>query len=336
MPRVSVVIPAYNSMTYLPETVESVLQQTFTDFEVLIVDDGSADAIEQWAATIADSRVRFVRQSNQGVSVARNLGITQAQGEYIAFLDADDLWECSKLEKQVRYMENHPTIGLVHSWVTLIDAKSRPLNKQLTSTAEGTVWQSLIIRNAIACCSVLVRRECFATAGLFDPLIRSAEDWEMWIRIALHYPIGLMREPLARYRVLPTSKSKNIQLVERSIAQIIEKTFQSIPSELLHLKSRSYGYAYFYLAWKALQSKDKDVKAAIRFCQQAIEHSPNLRFSSEYLRLSLAIALMRGLGSDSYSQFLNTLYRLKNFMLRRIGLSDRLPVPIRIREQNPP
>ena len=102
MPKVSVIIPTYNAMTYLPETVESVLRQTYSNFELLIIDDGSSDQTVQWVSQLVDSRVRLISQENQGASVARNTGIAHAQGEYVAFLDADDLWEPTKLEQQVR------------------------------------------------------------------------------------------------------------------------------------------------------------------------------------------------------------------------------------------
>ncbi|WAL62604.1 glycosyltransferase family 2 protein [Thermocoleostomius sinensis] len=314
MPKVSVIVPTYNSIAYLPETIESILQQTFTDFEVLIVDDGSTDQTVAWAKQIVDPRVRVIMQPNQGVSVARNTGILQAQGEYVAFLDADDTWNHSKLEQQVYYLDTHPKIGWVHSWVSLIDAQSQPIGKPLISSAEGQIWEELLIRNAIACCSVMVRRSCFSVAGLFDPNIRSAEDWELWIRLAFHYPIGLIKEPLARYRVLPTSKSKNCQLVERSLHQIIEKTFADIPLNYQSWKSRSYGYAYLYLAWKALQGQTKDISAAIRYRQQAKQYCPRLRYSVEYLRLGVAIGLIQVVGGDRYTLFLRTVNRLQGWI----------------------
>jgi glycosyltransferase involved in cell wall biosynthesis len=131
MPKVSVVIPAYNAMTYLPETVESVLKQTFTNFEVLIINDGSSDHIMQWVTQISDSRVRLISQENQGLPGARNTGIAQAQGEYVAFLDADDWWEPTKLEKQVRCFEERPGVGLVYTWTALIDASRQPMAEYL-------------------------------------------------------------------------------------------------------------------------------------------------------------------------------------------------------------
>ncbi len=120
-PKVSVVIPAYNAMTYLPETITSVLQQTYTDFEVVVVNDGSTDKIEEWIVQISDPRIKLVSQANLGLAGARNTGIRESQGKYLAFLDADDLWEPTKLEKQVKILEKNPEVGLVYTWVTYID-----------------------------------------------------------------------------------------------------------------------------------------------------------------------------------------------------------------------
>ncbi|UBF24885.1 glycosyltransferase [Kovacikia minuta CCNUW1] len=320
MALISVIIPAYNSMTYLPETLNSVLGQTHADFEVLIIDDGSSDHVQEWASKIADSRVKLIAQPNQGASAARNTGITHAQGKYLAFLDADDLWQPNKLEKQLQCFAENPEVGLVHTWVTMINEKSKPTGGILTSFSEGAVWEQLLERNTIACCSVMVRRDCFEQAGLFDQSLRSAEDWDMWIRIARYYPFAVIRQPLALYRMIPTSKSKNCQLVEQSLSRIIEKNFQAVPPELSHLRSRSYGYANFNLAWKALQSRDKDYKAARQFRERAIGYYPELRSTRDYLRLTLAISLMQWFGPNGYSTLLSSLG-----ILRRLALTITNP-----------
>lgn len=320
MPKVSVVIPAYNAMTYLPETVESVIRQTFTDFEVLIIDDGSSDHIVQWASEIKDQRVRLISQENQGLPGARNTGITQAQGEYIAFLDADDLWEPTKLEKQVYCLDNNPLVGLVHTWMLLVDEQGKSTGRLMKSNAEGDVWKQLVERNMIACPSVIVRRCCFETVGIFDITLRSIEDWDMWLRLAVHYPFAVIKEPLAYYRQLPSSMSKNCQVMEQAFQIVIEKAFCSTLPEFLYLKQRSYGYAYLCLAWKALQSRNRDYPQAINFRQQAIAHYPKLRFSRDYLSLSTAIALLQLFGDHRYSRVLAIIHTLR----RRISSVRRL------------
>lgn len=315
MSKVSVVIPAYNSMTYLPETVESILRQTFTEFEVLIIDDGSSDNIVQWSSQQLDPRIKLISQKNQGVSVARNTGIAHAQGQYIAFLDADDLWETTKLEKQVHCLENNPTVGLVHTWMALIDGKGKPTGRVIASQAEGDVWKQLVEKNTVACSSVMARSCCFQTVGVFLPRREEypvdVEDWEMWIRIAARYRFAVIKHPLMLYRQYPNSTSKNWHSIEQAYSVVIEKAFDTAPSNLLYLKSRSYGHANLRLAWKCLQTIDRDYKNALHFRQQAISHYPRLRFSWEYIRLSLAIAALQLFGTDGYSKFLKLTHALR-------------------------
>jgi glycosyltransferase involved in cell wall biosynthesis len=317
MPKVSVVIPAYNSMEYLPQTLESVLQQSFRDFEVLIVNDGSCDHIEQWGAELADPRVKLISQVNQGVSAARNAGIAQAQGEYIAFLDSDDLWESSKLAKQVQCLEAEGEVGLVHTWMFFADEQGKSTGRVLRSDAEGWVWEQLAERNMVACSSVMVRRSCLESVGVFDSNLIPIEDWDLWIRIASRYPFAVIREPLMYYRKLPTSISTNCTSMERAFCILIEQTFQSAPSNLQFLKSRSYGHAYLCLAWKALQSVNRDHKLATSFQKKAIAYYPKFQFSKENLRLSVAITLMRLFGTDRYARTLSLLYKLRQSFLER-------------------
>jgi glycosyltransferase involved in cell wall biosynthesis len=323
MPKVSVVIPAYNAIKYLPETVERVLKQTFTDFEVLIINDGSSDNIVAWTSGILDPRVKLISQQNQGVSVARNTGIAQAQGEYIAFLDADDLWEPTKLEKQVHCLEHNQSIGLVHTWMAVIDQQSKPTGRVMTSNAEGEVWKQLVEKNTVACSSVMLRRCCFETVGVFLPRDEcpvDVEDWEMWIRVASCYAFAVIKEPLMLYRQHPNNTSKNWQSIEQAYRIVIERAFNSVPSELLYLKNRSYGHANLRLAWKCLQSIDRDYKKAIHFRQQAIINYPQLRYSGESIRLLVAIALRQGLGAKNYPKMLAII----NTLRRRISRVARL------------
>ena len=313
MPKISVVIPAYNAMAYLPETIANLLSQTFDDFEVIVVNDGSSDETEQWVSQISDPRVQLVSQENQGLAGARNTGIANAQGEYIAFLDADDLWEATKLEKQMRVLEENPEVGVVYTWVAYIDENGESTGRVFKHQAEGEVWKNLAERNIVECGSVaMVRRCCFETVGVFDRNLRSfVEDWDMWLRIASRYPFKVVKEPLVYYRQCSSSASRNWEAMAQSFRIVIEKAFATALPELQYLKKRSYGFANFCLAWKALQSLQKDYKKAIHFRQQALADCPWLRFSKEYIRLSLAIAVMQGFGAESYSRLLVILHSLR-------------------------
>ena len=312
-PKVSVIIPAYNAMLFLPETINSLRQQTFTDFEVIIVNDGSSDDIEEWVLQIDDPRVKLISQTNKGLAGARNTGIAHAKGEYLAFLDADDLWHPTKLEKQVRCLEENPEFGLVYSWVALMDEQSKLTGRILKSTAEGNVWKTLTQWNIVGCGSVaVVRYCCFQTCGKFDEDLGShVEDWDMWLRIATCYHFQVIQEPLVYYRQHATSTSKNLEAMAKSYEMVIEKAFAAASPAQLLLKSRSYGSVNLCLGWIALQNNQKSYQMAQSYRQQALKHFPQLIFSREYLRLSFAIALMRWFGPDGYQRFISLFQRMR-------------------------
>jgi glycosyltransferase involved in cell wall biosynthesis len=313
MPKVSVIIPAYNAMKYLPETLESVLKQTFTDFEVVIVDDGSSDNICEWANQIIDDRVRLISQQNQELAAARNTGILNSTGEYIAFIDADDIWEASKLEKQVNYLDSDPLVGLVDTWTALIDENGNFLNKIINNSIEGDVRRiATEVCNAFIASgsSPMIRRTCFDKVGLFDVDIKFAEDVDMWIRIGIHYHFGVVKEPLIRYRQHPNNKSRNCQSMLEGIRKVIEKTYSSMPTELLHLRGKSYGTWYLYFAWTAL--KNHNYAQAIEFRNQAIAHYPQQIFSFNFWRLSIAIALLSLLGIQGYEGVRNLIRNVRS------------------------
>ncbi len=316
MPKVSVIIPAYNAMAYLPETVESVLNQTFTDFELLIINDGSSDDIVQWASQVTEPRVKLISQENQGVSVARNTGIAHAQGEYVAFLDADDLWEPTKLEKQAQCLENNSAVALVYTWTALIDQLGKPLGILLASHVEGNVWEQIVVKDMISNgSSPMVRRGCFETVGIFDPdpNISGAADRDMWIRIAALYPFAVVKEPLTLYRRHPQSMAKNRSKMLQATRQMFEKTFQSVPFELLHMRNQSYAWMNIFEAWASVE--DRNYTEAMHFRQQAFLHYSQIRYSWHYIRLSLAIALIRWFGPQSYDGIRGLSRNLRRLLL---------------------
>lgn len=312
MPKVSVVIPAFNALKYLPETLKCLFNQTFDDFEVIIVDDGSSDGTAEWASRIEEPRVKLITQANQGSSGARNTGIKNSQGEFIAFMDADDFWQSTKLEKQVEVLEANPEVGLVYNWVDYIDEKGEPTGRIVKPDAQGHIWDKFTERNLIECGSVpMIRRRCFDEVGIFDTSLDAAPDWDMWLRIAARYSFAVIKEPLVSYRQHSNNKSKNYPKLLHDFRTIIEKAFQAAPFELLHLRNRSYGNLNLLIAWKCLQSRDKDYKQADLFRRQALKHDYKLIFSREYIRLSVAIAIMKCLGADGYEKFIQLFYALR-------------------------
>ena len=315
MTKVSVIIPAYNAMTYLPKTIESVLKQTFTDFEVIIVNDGSSDGIEEWVDTITDNRVKLISQKNQGAAAARNTGIADAKGAYIAFLDSDDLWEPTKLKKQVYCLDNNRDVGLVYAWISLIDENGNNRGKIFANNSEGYVWEKLIEENIVMSGSAaMVRRDCFEKLGVFDQNLRFAEDWEMWIRIASNYSFAVIKEILVYYRDHPNNKSRNYIKTIDNFRLIFEKSFQSVPFELLYLRNRSYSRVNLIFAWKCIQNQEPDCNKAEHFREQALKHNPQLLFSKHNFRLTIAIFLMRWFGTNGYIQLIKQLNGMRRFI----------------------
>ncbi|MEM8831640.1 MAG: glycosyltransferase family A protein [Cyanobacteria bacterium P01_G01_bin.19] len=307
MPQVSIIIPTYNMMAYLPETIGSVLAQTYTDFELIVVDDGSKDNTSEWVDQLSDPRIRLITQANMGLAGAINTGITNSQGEYIALIDADDLWSPTKLEQQVAVLDHHPEVGIVNTWVTYMNDAGASTGRIVKSEAEGYIWQDLIKANQIECGSVaLIRRSCFDEVGLFQiDLNAYGQDWDMWLRLALKYQFKVIRQPLVYYRQRASSSSRNLLQMERGLNVVLAKAEAAAPKELKSLVKHGYSFAYFCLAWKALQNTQPDSKAAQKYHQIALGKDPQKFWTKENLRLTTAIALMRIFGQQNYLKILD-------------------------------
>lgn len=307
MPKVTVVIPAYNAMAYLPETLDSVLSQTFRDFEVLIINDGSTDAVADWAAEIQDPRVRLISQDNKGLSGARNRGITESQGEYIAFLDADDLWAPTKLEQQVKCLDTRPEVGMVYTWTLHVDQQGNSLGRVTASHVEGKAWEQLLLGDSVGSgSSTMVRRDCFDKVGLFDTNLTSIEDCDMWVRLAQYYPLAVIKDILVYYRQHPASMSRDYEKIARNSRLMIEKKFANVPFDMLYLRPRAYGHTFLWLAWKVM-TEGGAKETARYYARHAILHYPQMRFSTKYLRLQVALAL----GEGRYSQLRDVVRKLR-------------------------
>lgn len=297
MPKVSVICIVYNSMVYLPRTVASVLTQTLPDFELIIIDDGSSDNVVAWVSTLNDPRIKLVSQTNRGIPGARNTGIEHARGEYLAFLDGDDLWEPTKLEKQVACLEARPEVGLVHTAIRYVDANDQEVNQVLGVRGDGDVWREVVIQNPVRCgSSPLVRRECFETVGTFDPTLFFCDDWDMWIRIATRYHFTVINEPLTLYRQHGANMTKSYQAIMPNFKRVIERAFQA--SEVnTPLKEEAYGRAYLFAAWRAFFARDIPMTRSLR--KNAFKAYPKLRFEKNSLSLTLHLMKAQWLGQKT-------------------------------------
>lgn len=317
MPKVSVIMPLCEQSKSLPQVINNVLNQTWRDLELLVVQHKSSTKIEQCFAQIKDSRVKLISQEEQGFAFACNSGIKHAQGEYITFVDADDCWESTKLAKQVAVLDRQPEVGLVYSWLTLLDAESNLTARVQKNCAQGNVWEKLIEHNIVECASVaMVRRTCFEQVGLFAQNLQALSDWDMWLRIAACYRFAVIQEPLVHHQL------NNVQHNHSQILQehctVIEKAFQSAPFELLPLRNCSYGHLHLALAWNCLHNGQPDCQQADYFRRQALQHYPHLYLSAQHLRLHGAIFWMRWFGSQSYQKLLS----LINSLQRRFAIAQ--------------
>jgi hypothetical protein len=242
-PRLSIVIPAYNVADYIVSAVESALDQTYRNLEVIVVDDGSTDATSSQLFGLSrrrqDHRLRVVRQHNGGLSAARNRGIREARGEYIGFLDGDDLWHQDKAEAHLAIMDGDQTIGFSYSASEYIEEDGRPTDRLLRPDSMKPSLHSMILRNHVGNGSTpIVRRSCFEAVGMFREDLHSCEDYEMWCRILWMtdaIAVGLP-SPLTYYRLRRSSLSFD---VDRFVSQadlaldIIQSSMRDIPRRLI-------------------------------------------------------------------------------------------------------
>lgn len=202
-PKVTVLMPVYNGEKHLEKAIESILTQTFRDFEFIIIDDGSTDGTPTILARYQqkDSRMRVCYQKNEGVTASRNRGCHLAKGNYIAVMDADDVSLPERLAKQVAYLDAHPEVGVLGGWMEVIDENSVPQNKVRTPATPSLIEWSLLFGCPVVHPSVMMRRDVIEQLGFYRPEALLAEDYDLWARACFTTQIGNIPEILVRYRV---------------------------------------------------------------------------------------------------------------------------------------
>lgn len=249
MPTISIIIPAYNAEKTIVATLNSVQNQTFSDWEAIVIDDGSTDRTIQIVNELNDPRIQVFSYPNAGVAETRNRGLMKARGDYIAFLDADDLWTPDKLELQLRALQDHPEAGVAYSWNYYQYENPADSYADKSQRFEGNVYADLLIKNFLQNGSnPLVRKEAIASVGLFDPTIKSCEDWDYYLRLARNWPFVLVPKVQVIYRQSLNSVSSNIEVMEDYLLLLINRTFESVPPELKPLKKQSISWVYKYVA----------------------------------------------------------------------------------------
>jgi glycosyltransferase involved in cell wall biosynthesis len=254
---VTVVIPAHNAESTLADTLQSLLAQTFTGFEAIVVDDGSTDSTAATASSTGDPRVRVLSIQRGGVSRARNLGIAQAMGRYIAFLDADDLWEPQKLALQVERLDERPDVGICVTRAISIDAESKVIGPRPLLTDTDDYTEALLLGSMIAGCisSAVVRREVIELVGQFVLDQTHCEDWDLWLRLSLVTNFAVIPEPLVRYRIHDGNSSGDALALERDTFATLDRFFSSPQSaDHRHLRRRAYAHHWMVCSGAYFQS----------------------------------------------------------------------------------
>lgn len=279
MTLISVVIPVYNAQDTIEATLNSVLSQTYRNLEVLVINDGSKDGTLEKLNSIQDSRLTIYSYPNAGLSASRNRGIELAQGEYISFIDADDLWTPNKLELQLKALQNNPQAALAYSWTDYIDLDGNFLFAGKHISKSGEVIEELLVNNILENGSnALIRTHTFAEVGNFDDFLSAAGDWDMGIRIAEKYPFVAVCEPQILYRVSPNSMSANILNQEEQSRVTIERAFSRNPEFSDRLKGQTLKSLYKYLTFKALEShpSPQNAKASLYCFLNYLRYYPSL------------------------------------------------------------
>jgi glycosyltransferase involved in cell wall biosynthesis len=233
MPTVDVIIPAYNAAHYLPAAIESVVSQTFDDWQILLVDDGSTDNTAEAVAPFLDrlgSKIRYIMQENRGLPAARNTAIRASTAEFLALLDADDMWLPCRLAESVKILRERPRAGLAYGLITGIDKENRPgiTWRGNLSDADGPIAPQLYMRKVeLPCPTITFRRKCVDEVGLFDETMRATEDRDLWLRIALRYEVAFVPKVLAYYRLSPNSMSTDPQRMLQAQLKFIRKHYGS-------------------------------------------------------------------------------------------------------------
>jgi len=272
LPRVSVIIAAYNHAAFLEEAVNSVLSQGFPSLEVFVVDDGSEDETAIILAELEERGVRHRRQARAGPAAARNAGVANTEGEWIAFLDADDLWLPGKLVTQLDELSRDPGAALCFGDVAVLETDGS--RHSVTLSASGPpLFVRLLWGNCLATPTVLLRRRCFLEVGGFRPELQTGEDWDLWLRVAARHRCLAVRRELALVRRGAGSCRPSVEQLETSTLAVLREVFGN--RELLSrwpevARRRSRVYAWHYMVLAKSYARNGRALSALRMAAKSL------------------------------------------------------------------
>ncbi len=315
MPAISVIVPAYNAERTILETIGSLQWQTFSDFEMIVIDDGSTDRTLARVNTVRDARLKVFSYENAGVSIARNRGLQHAQGDFITFIDADDLWTPNKLECQFAALSECQKAGVAYSRTCFMDEQGKTFHVDNMTLPQGDVYAKLLTKNFLLSpgSNPLIRRQAFESANGFDSSLTHGEDWDLYLRLAARWEFVAVNQPQVFYRQSATSASSQVGVMEQNSLKVIEKSFQAAPLSLKPLKKQSLANLYQFLAHLYIsRCTEKDsVNLATQKLQTAIKFYPQILFQKKTLGLLVKLLLMRVLSPTIAQNLLASVRKLR-------------------------
>ncbi|BAZ13303.1 putative glycosyl transferase [Calothrix sp. NIES-4071] len=314
MAIISVIIPAYNAERTILETISSVQQQTFSDFELIVINDGSTDRTLELLNSIEDPRLKVFSYSNGGLPVARNRGISHATGEFIAFIDADDLWTPDKLELQLAALQQHPEAGVAYSWTCNMSEEGELLYP-VTPVFNGNVYANLLVWNFISNGSnPLIRSQALKSTGEFDPTLKSAEDWEYWLRLAAHWPFVVVPNIQILYRRSSNSMTSKIEIIKQASLIVLERAFGNAPPELQYLKKQGLANIYQYYAevyLRDITNNNNELNKVMDNLWKAVYLQPQNLLNKYTQRLVVKVLLLRVLSPGIASNIFRFISKIR-------------------------
>jgi glycosyltransferase involved in cell wall biosynthesis len=311
VPKISVIIPAYNCAITIKETIESVLNQSFSDLELIVINDGSTDSTLNIVSEMKDSRIKIFSYPNAGGNVSRNRGINHAIGEFISFLDADDIWTPDKLATQLQAIDKNPTTKVAYSWTDYIDENGKFVSSGTHISHQGYVYEQLLVKNFLENGSnPLICKDALHHCGGFDESLVAGQDWDMWLRLAREFNFVAVPEVQILYRISANSLSCNLARQEKACLQVLNKAYSTSPESLQHLKAYSFANLYKYLTWKALQNplnRQKGLAAALFLWKYVKNDSSRLQSRSLTLILLFKIVVILMLPSGLSTALLTSM-----------------------------
>lgn len=280
--RVTVVIPTYNYGRYVGQAIDSVLNQSHADLDLIVVDDASTDDTDRVVGERSDPRLTYIRQANAGPATARNRGLGEARGAYVALLDADDWWEPEKLARQVGILDRDPAIGLVATDYRVRDETTGAIAERRPPALRGNVLAQMAVENRVpgSATTALMRRSVLERVGLLDPSLKACEDWDLFQRFARVSRFEHIQIPLAWIRLHGPSNS-DIGRLDACFAAVIRKFYSdpTLPPEIARLESRAWATAALTLARRAFIARQRPT--ALRYIAAAVR--ADSRWADPYL-----------------------------------------------------